>query len=314
MADEHRLPDSYDELIPMEQLRHGTHNVRNASPTEELKSSIKKRGINDALVVRPTDGEAYHITDGWQRYQAAVELGWTELPVNIYRETLEALKAAETQSIVREWTTAQWANHARSLCDELTDSDTIDSDTIETVANEISKAKPTVRRYLNALNLPGVLHPLLKQRQNIREDEWQALQNYKSDIRQYDGLSWKVAAVAGARCDEVSTERIITTVTEAVEYHADDGIRFVNEAFDDPSASLAMIRYRLFDGSGDSRKYLHIPQMQVQLEEAKRESVMDYCHNRKIHLSDLIEQQVKEFANDVDADEASLTAFQESSS
>jgi ParB/RepB/Spo0J family partition protein len=310
MADENRLPDSYDELIPIEQLRHGSHNVRHASPSEELKSSVEKRGINDAIVVRPADGDAYHITDGWQRYQAAVELGWTELPANIYRDTLQALKAAETQSIVREWTTFQWANHARSLCEELTTTETaVDNATVETVAEQISKSKPTVRRYLNALRLPELLHPLLKQRQNITEDEWKALQNYKPDIRRYNGLSWKVAAEAGARCDQVSKERIITTVTEAVEYDADDGITFVNEAIDDPEVSLAMIQYRLFDGSGGSHKYLRVPQMQVRLEEEKRESVMDYCHNRKIHLSDLIEKQVKQFAEHVDTDEETLGNF-----
>lgn len=309
MADENRLPDGYDTLLPIEQLRHGSHNVRHASPSEELKSSIEKRGINDAIVVRPADGDAYHITDGWQRYQAAVELGWTELPANIYHDTLEALEAAETQSIVREWTTFQWANHARSLCEELSHEDQHYSEVIDSVADRISKSKPTVERYLNALELPELLHPLLKERQNINEQEWKALQNYKEDIRQHDGVSWKVAAEAGKRADRVSDQRLIMAVVEAVDYTATDGVTLVNEAIDNPNASLAMIRYRLFDGAGGSHKYLRVPQMQVRLDEEKRESVMDYCHNRKIHLSDLIEKQVKNFADSVETDDENLSTF-----
>lgn len=309
MADENRLPDSYDTLLPIEQLRHGSHNVRHASPSEELKASIEKRGINDAIVVRPADGDAYHITDGWQRYQAAVELGWTELPANIYHDTLEALEAAETQSIVREWTTYQWASHARSLCNEISDRGEHDAEVIDAVADRISKSKPTVERYLNALKLPEMLHPLLKQRQNISEQEWKALQNYKDDIRRHDGVSWKVAAVAGERSSEVSDHRLVMAVVEAVDYTANDGITLVNEAIDNPHTSLSMIRYRLFDGSGGSHKYLRVPQMQVQLDEEKRESVMDYCHNRKIHLSDLIEKQVKQFADEVESPEEDLNRY-----
>src|SRR6056297_1613749 len=115
------LPDTYDELLPVGQLIHGEHNPRRVRPSETLKQSIAGFGINKPLIVRPdpNENDVYHITDGWQRYQAAVSCGWEHLPVRIYEDTLDALEATEMESIVREWSTYEWAQYCRSLAEEI---------------------------------------------------------------------------------------------------------------------------------------------------------------------------------------------------
>jgi len=310
MPSDSRLPDSYDKLVSQEKLVHGKHNVRRASPSEQLKRSIEKDGIKGPLTVRPvSDAEQYHVTDGWQRYQAAVSLGWRELPVNIYRDTLTALEAAEAESIVREWTTYQAAQHVESLFDELTTDGMSREDAISIVAEKTARSKPTVRRYLNSLELPDDLLPLLKERQNITEAEWQALENYKEKVRQYAGLSWKVAAVAGENADEMTTDRLRRLLLCALDYNADAGKRLVKEAVRDPDASIELLQYRLFDGAGTEHDWIRIPQARVKLEDEKKQAVMDYCHDQKVHLSDVVERQIREFAEDVEDDQTGLTKF-----
>lgn len=311
MTSETRLPDSYDELVPVERLQHGEHNVRYASPSEQLKRSIEKDGVQNPLVVRPVDGgDGYQVTDGWQRYQAAVELGWNDLPVNIHEDTLSALEAAETQSIVREWTTFQAAKHVNALFQELNGDVGDESKAVEVVAERTARSKPTVRRYLNALQLPDVLVPLLKKRQNITEGEWDALKNYKEDIKQYDGLSWQVAALAGERLNQVPQGRIIRVVLATLAYDMEEGKRLVSEAADDPEASVSMLKYRLFDGgSNKHHNWIRIPKTGIRMENEKKQAVMDYCHQRKKHLSDVVEEQMRDFAEQVNRDERRLEDY-----
>jgi ParB/RepB/Spo0J family partition protein len=310
MSSESRLPDSYDELVEHERLQHGEHNVRFASPSEQLKRSIEKDGIQSPLVVRPVEGDdAYQVTDGWQRYQAALELGWDELPVKIYENTLQALEAAETQSIVREWTTYQAARHVNSLYSELREEFSSKSEAVEIVAERTARSKPTVRRYLNALQLPEVLHPLLKKRQNITDAEWEAIKNHKDDIRNFDGLSWQVAAEAGQHAAEVDDERLIRIVLATLGYDSNEGERLVQEAIEDPDASMSMLKYRLFDGGSEHHNWIRVPQTGIRLENDKKEAIMDYCHERKVHLSDVVEEQMKNFAENVQRSERKIDEF-----
>jgi len=117
--DEEKLPSSFDKLISVDKLIHGEHNPRRVQPKDSLRKSISRDGLDRALIVRPDpEGDVYHITDGWQRYQAATDCGWERLPVTVYETTLEALKATETASIVREWSMYEWANYCQSLAEQ----------------------------------------------------------------------------------------------------------------------------------------------------------------------------------------------------
>lgn len=303
MTDTGRLPDSYDQLVAKEQLSHGTHNVRRVKPSHQLTRSIEKDGLTDPLVVRPSDDGSYQITDGWQRYQAAISLGWDQLPVNVYHKTLAALEAAEASSIVTEWTTYQTARHVESLYTELaTDAATLDQATMRQVATRTPRTYETVKRYLHALSIPQDLQPLLKQRQNITEQEWQAVENYDPDVRRYDGLSWKVAAKAGQHTDSLAGDRCRRVLLETLGYDVPTGRRLVKEAVENPDSTIDMLTYR-FDERGTRERWLRVPQLGLRIEEGKKEAVMDYCHNRKVHLSDIVEKQVREFADKVASEE-----------
>jgi len=118
--DSAQLPAAYDELIPIEQLVHGKHNPRRVRPTDVLRESVAQEGLDRPLIVWwDADREVYQITDGWQRYQAATEAGWEQLPVKICESPLDALQATETASIVRQWSKYEWAQYYKSLDEEL---------------------------------------------------------------------------------------------------------------------------------------------------------------------------------------------------
>lgn len=311
MPSDSRLPDSYDKLVPQDRLRHGEHNVRRATPSGRLKRSIEKDGLSDPLVVREvSESDQYHVTDGWQRYQAAVELGWDELPVNVYSDTLTALEAAERESIVREWTTYQAAQHVASLYDELIGEGETQSDAIETVADRTARTPETVKRYLNAFQIPADLEPLLKERHNITAAEWQALENYRENIRQFSGLSWKVAALAGKRREQIDDERLRRLLLASLDYTSADAKRLLNEAVADPTASIQLLQYRLFNGAATEQNWIRIPQTGVKMDEAKKQAVLDYCHTQKVHLSDVVERKMRQFAERVESGDRQLSEYE----
>lgn len=155
------LPAEYDQLIATELLIHGDHNPRKVHPSSTLRRSIQHRGINRALIVRPDpDNDYYHITDGWQRYQAATDCGWEYLPVKVYDSVMAALEATEVESIVREWSTYEWAQYCRSLATEVKANSR--QQRVEKVAEVTDKARSpyTIRKYLDVLELPNEIHPL----------------------------------------------------------------------------------------------------------------------------------------------------------
>jgi len=68
-------------MVPIERLDPNPEQPRQLmGDLTELKASIAEKGIIEPLIVRPR-GERYGIIAGERRYQAAVQLGLTELPV-----------------------------------------------------------------------------------------------------------------------------------------------------------------------------------------------------------------------------------------
>ena len=132
-----------------------------------LRRLIARTGLQRPLIVRPDgDSERYQVTGGWQRYQAATDLGWEQSPVRLYEGTIPVLKATEGASIVREWSTLQWIKYCQSVVRKLRATDSA-ADRLEThgqvasaVADRTVRCGQTVRRYLAALSLPDVVHPL----------------------------------------------------------------------------------------------------------------------------------------------------------
>lgn len=300
-----RLPDTYDELVPVERLRHGEHNVRRSTPSDNLVRSIERDGVEKPLITRRPEPDAavLHVTDGWQRYQAARELGWRTLPVNVYTDTMEALQAAERNSIVDEWTTYQAARHVQSLYQESA-ADADDSALLAKIGDQTSRSTQTVKRYLKAFQLPSVLLPLLKNRGNITDADYQPLKNHRDDVRQYDGLSWQVAEVLGEYRGDVSDDFLIKVALETLDYNSSNAIELVHEVLNDETdtETIQMAEYKLFNGvSVDEEDRMLIPRFTMRLDPEKREALMDHIQTRKVHLTDAVEERVREFADDVES-------------
>jgi len=295
------LPDTYDELLPVDHLIHGEHNPRRVRPSETLKQSIAGFGINKPLIVRPDPDEddVYHITDGWQRYQAAVSCGWEQLPVRIYEDTLDALEATEMESIVREWSTYEWAQYCRSLADEIETGVESKIERARQVAARTSRDANTVRRYIDVLSLPDEVHVLLSDGPDGTDQQWSALKNYNEDVRQYGDLQWRVADRLARNQSDLSTKRVIEIAATAVEFQAvEQAIEFVDLAVANPETRVDMLHRKVLFGE-DYDQYLVIPRIPVQLSTAEKRAIMDYCHEQRKPLSKIVSESITSLADEV---------------
>lgn len=295
-VDEERLPDSFDILVEPDELERGEYNVRNASPDLELRESIAEDGILQALIVRDDpDKERLQVTDGWQRYQAATSLGFPLLPIKLYEDTEKALNDAEARSIVDNWTSFDMAQHAQ-FCKEQLDTDGLSqNEIIEQTTEKTKRSKPTVKRYLNALRLPEVLHPLLKNRESVKPTEWMALQNLRADIKQYGGLSWQVAAEAGANIEAFEDEeKLIRVMLETVRMNTTNGIAFVEELVDSPDRSIRMAKESVFGGpSAEEKARLELPRVYIDMKPEEKKQLMNYLASTKTSLPSVIRTQLR---------------------
>jgi ParB/RepB/Spo0J family partition protein len=295
------LPAQYDDLLPIERLVHGAHNPRRVPPTATLRESIERDGIQQPLIVRPADErDVYHITDGWQRYQAATSLGWEQLPVRVYETPLAALSATESASIVREWSSYDWAQYCQSLAAELGEAADSQRALARRVADRTTRSSQSVRRYLDALALPEVVHPLFCDGPDGDAQSWQALQHYNDDVRRYKGLSWRVAARLGRRMrdTDVSVERTVGTAANAVEYETADALSFVDLAMEEATLPFQSV-HRRTQNETQYNEYLQVPSVSVALDQAEREAIMAYCAEHRQPLSSVIEAHIRSLATEL---------------
>jgi len=295
------LPDTYDELLPVGQLIHGEHNPRRVRPSETLKQSIAGFGINKPLIVRPDPDEddVYHITDGWQRYQAAVSCGWEQLPVRIYEDTLDALEATEMESIVREWSTYEWAQYCRSLADEIETDTESKAERARQVAARTSREADTVRRYIDVLSLPDEVHVLLSDGPEGTEQQWSALKNFNADVRQYGDLQWQVADRLARNQSGLSEQRVIEIAATAVEFQtAEQGIEFVDLAVTNPEMRVDVLHRKVLFGK-DYEQYLVIPRVSVKLSTAEKRAIMDHCREQRKPLSEIVSDSIITLAKEL---------------
>ncbi len=295
-VDSELLPADYDRLIPIEKLVLGEHNPRQVKPTSSLRRSVDKHGLDLPLIVRPEpdpEHDVYHITDGWQRYQAATDCGWEVLPVKIYETAIQALEATETASIVREWSTYEWARYCQSLAEELAENASSKRELVEQIADRTVKSGKTIRRYLDVLSLPNVVHPLLTNGPEGTTQQWTALQNYNRNICYYGNLWWPVAARLGRNQSEVSEDRVISIAVRAVEFdNRDDAAAFVDRAISEDERPVEEVQKRVLFGKQYER-YLEVPRVAVQLSESEKQAIMNHCYETNQSLSDIVKREIR---------------------
>ena len=299
------LPDEDHTLLPVNKLVHGEHNPRRVPPKHRLRQSISGSGINRPLIVRPDPTEdVYHIIDGWQRYQAATDCGWEVLPVKVCETLLEAFEETNLTSMgKREWTIYDRAQFCLSLFDELKTDEESKMATARRVGDRLDRDPNAVRRYINVLSLPEVIHPLLTNGPEGTSKQWAVLKNYNEDVRQYNGLWWEVADILATRQSEVpSKDRLISIAANAVEFsNPDDAKEFIKEAVVDETRPLDMIRREVRSGS-DHNQYLIVPRVAVKLSADEKQAMMDHCHQNRIALSEIVTEEIESLANEITGD------------
>ena len=209
---------------------------------------------------------------------------------------MAALKATEAASIVREWSTYDWAKYCQSLAVELAPDASTTYAAAKQVASQTTRSVQTVYRYLDVLSLPSEIHPLLTDGPDGDSQQWAALQNYNPAVKQYGDLSWTVAATIVRGDTPVSTDRQIGIAATVVQFEASALAKeFVEQARREPDTGLEMIRQRVEFGS-DHTQYLELPRQAIPMEVSERKAIMDYCQQTQQTLSGIIEQSLKERA------------------
>lgn len=122
----------------------------------ELKASIAEQGIIEPLIVRRR-GDQYGIIAGERRYQAAVQLGLTELPVVVRKaDECESIELALIENIQRKDLTAfEEAQALQALVDRF-------EHTHEQLAKRLGKSRTSITESLNLNAMPEEVQHLCR--------------------------------------------------------------------------------------------------------------------------------------------------------
>lgn len=122
----------------------------------ELKASIVEKGILEPLIVRPR-GERYGIIAGERRYQAAVQIGLTELPVVVRpADESESIELALIENVQRKTLTAfEEAEALRALVERF-------AYTHEQLAKRLGKSRTSVTETLSLNTMPEEVQRLCR--------------------------------------------------------------------------------------------------------------------------------------------------------
>ena len=122
----------------------------------ELKASIVEKGILEPLIVRPR-GERYGIIAGERRYQAAVQIGLTELPVVVRpADESESIELALIENLQRKKLTAfEEAEALQALVERF-------AYTHEQLAKRLGKSRTSITETLSLNAMPEEVQRLCR--------------------------------------------------------------------------------------------------------------------------------------------------------
>ena len=149
--------------VPIELIRPSAFQPRRRFAEDELDAlaqSIREKGILQALLVRPIDGEepAFELVAGERRWRAAQRVGMHEVPVNVRPlADFEALEIALVENLQREDLSALEEAEAYSrLMEEF-------GRTQGAMAEAVGKSRSHVANTLRLLSLPAPVRHRLDQ-------------------------------------------------------------------------------------------------------------------------------------------------------
>ncbi len=147
--------------LRVEQIRPGRFQPRqafNEATLEELKASIKQRGVIQPVVVRPVAHGTYELVAGERRWRAAQALGLPDIPAIITPlSDQEALESSLIENLQREdLNPLEEASAYQRLMEEF-------GYTQERLAESIGKDRSSVANTLRLLRLPDEIQRALRE-------------------------------------------------------------------------------------------------------------------------------------------------------
>ena len=138
--------------LPTERIKPNRYQPRltfNKEALEELKASIKQKGVVQPILVRPLAGEKYELIAGERRLRAVKALGVDRIPAIIKQlPDVEAMELSLIENLQREdLNPMEQAKAYKRLIDEF-------GFIQEDVAERIGKDRSSVANILRLLNLP----------------------------------------------------------------------------------------------------------------------------------------------------------------
>lgn len=173
------LPGSEDAVIHIDNLKYDPHNVREESPSATLIKDISDMGFMEPLTTweDPKNEGEYFITDGWQRYQSAIEVGFNHLPIEICKDRDEATRKAESRSRGKAWGDVEDFNQDYvRIKIFMEDGGLSESEAIDERTNESNLSRNTVKKNYEIAQLPKKTKELLKdpeeRSEGFHDEDW----------------------------------------------------------------------------------------------------------------------------------------------
>lgn len=146
--------------IPLERIKKGNYQPRINFKEEshrELVDSIKKQGVIQPIIVRPSSG-GYELIAGERRFRAAQDAGLTSLPAIIKEvSNKEAMEIALIENVLREdLDPIEEAKGYDRLIKEF-------GLTQDSIADEVGKERSSIANSLRLLKLPENIRELISQ-------------------------------------------------------------------------------------------------------------------------------------------------------
>ncbi len=146
--------------LRIEQIRPGRYQPRESihdAALEELKASIKQRGVIQPVIVRPIAHGIYELVAGERRWRAAQAVGLLEIPALVRALTdQEALEWSLIENVQREGLNPlEEAKALLRLVEEF-------GYTQDTLAESLGKDRSSVANYLRLLKLPEEIQLVLR--------------------------------------------------------------------------------------------------------------------------------------------------------
>lgn len=293
---EDMLPADYDGLASIKRLVWDPYNPRDEEPTDELVESVRKTGFARAIIVRPTANGKFYVTDGWQRAQAAVRVGWKQVPYKLYETAPEALEETKREDIKREWTKYQRIKYYRNFYHACREEDMDHQSAFQRIVNKDPAGEQSVLRYLRITNprlLPPIVQSLLKEPKNRTIEEWNHLEKIYYPIRRIRRtLTIGQADAIAIYLRNFTTEQKVRVAIGVLGLTYAEAIHKIRIVSKYPEEDPIEIIQQLDTGAGID-EILDVGTLVVNLK-LKRD-LLEYCTMRRINLKDFLIELLTEW-------------------